>query len=176
VALFRATTVRRVIPSKPSPHNGSLALFRGSFASLQLSTNVLKRVALRLIAVSFLNSHEYTQLLDSPNDYELPFHEPKSASWSSWAPCDRTISFRQLRLLRSVYPLCKSVHNQAELPRNDWSLLSWVSIPLQFSLSTPLSLDPLESENPNTAFTRRISSRLKGSCNPSCQVRTSPIQ
>lgn len=104
MALFRATTVRRVIPSKPSPHNGSLALFRGSFASLQLSTNVLKRVALRLIAVSFLNSHEYTQLLDSPNDYELPFHEPKSASWSSWAPCDRTISFRQLRLLRSVFP------------------------------------------------------------------------
>jgi hypothetical protein len=153
-----------------------LRSFEAACASLQLSTNVPKRVALRLITVSFLNSHAYTQLLDSPNDYELPFHEPKSASRSSWAPFNRTVSFRQLRLLRSVYPLCKSVHDHAELPRNDRSLLSWVSFPLQFSLSTPLSLDPFESEDSNTAFTRRISSRLNGSCNPFCQVRTSPIQ
>jgi hypothetical protein len=174
--LFHATTVRRVIPSKPSPHNGSLTLFRGSLASLQLSTDMPKRVTLRLITASFLNFHAFTRLLDSSNDYELPFHEPKSASWLSWTLCDRFVSFCQLRLLRSFYPLCKSVHDRNELPHYNWSLLSWVSFPLQFSLSTPLSLDPFESEDSNTAFTRRISSRLKGSCNPFCQVRTSPIQ
>jgi hypothetical protein len=84
-------------------------------------------------------------LLDSPNDYELPFHEPKSASRLSWALCARVVSFCQLRLLRSFYLLCKSVHNRAELPRYDWSLLSWVSFPLQFSLSTPLSLEPVRT-------------------------------
>lgn len=54
------------------------------------------------------------------------------------------------------------------------ALLSF-ALPAVFSKSALESL-PARIRRPEHCFTRRIRSRLKGPCDPSCQVRTSPKQ
>jgi hypothetical protein len=52
----------------------------------------------------FTDVHAFTRLPGFPDDYGLPFHEPRSASWLSWAQHGGVASFRQLHLLRSFVP------------------------------------------------------------------------
>ena len=48
----------------------------GSLAPLRLVTNVQTSCLSSLITAGFLDSHAFTRLPDSPDDYELPFHAP----------------------------------------------------------------------------------------------------
>jgi len=75
-ALFRAATVPGILPSECSPRR-SRAPLSGPLASLQLSTDVLNRAARDLITARFTDSHAFTQLPGSPDDYELPFVAPE---------------------------------------------------------------------------------------------------
>jgi hypothetical protein len=106
VALFRATTVPRILPSELFPHKDRVSLSR-SLVPLQLSTCVLKRAVRCLITTSFTDVHAFTRLPGSSCDYGLPFHEPRSASWLSWASLSGTASFHQLHLLRNFLPLAR---------------------------------------------------------------------
>jgi hypothetical protein len=64
---------------------------------LQLSTVVLERRLLVLITAGFLDARAFTQLPDSPDDYERPFVEPEGSlpgcsgakRWNSF----RSVSF-----------------------------------------------------------------------------------
>jgi len=75
-ALFHAATVPGVPPSESSPHRNRAPLSR-PLTPLRSSTNVPTRRLSHLIAAGFLDSHAFTRLPDSPDDYELPFHPPR---------------------------------------------------------------------------------------------------
>jgi hypothetical protein len=70
----------------------------------------------RLITAGFTDARAEARLPGSPTDYELPFHEPKPASWSPWVPSHGTVQFRQLHLLRSVPPSSSPFAAPAGLP------------------------------------------------------------
>jgi hypothetical protein len=116
VALFRATTVPGILPSELFPHEDRAPLSR-PLAPLQLSTGVLRRAARRLVIAGFTDVHAFTQLPGFPSHYELPFHEPRSASWSFWASLNGTASFRQLHLLRSSVPSVRPFQRLRVAPR-----------------------------------------------------------
>ena len=59
------------------PFNRSRAPLSGPLAPLQLSTDVLNRAVQDLITARFTDSHAFTQLPGSPDDYELPFDAPE---------------------------------------------------------------------------------------------------
>jgi hypothetical protein len=75
-ALFHAATVPGIPPSESSPRRSRAPLSR-PLAPLQLSTDVLNRAARDLITARFTDSHAFTQLPGSPDDYELPFVAPE---------------------------------------------------------------------------------------------------
>jgi len=102
--LFRAATVPGIPPSELSPRKNRVPLSR-PLAPLQLSTGVQECTVLRLVASGFTDAHAFTQLPGSPDDYELPFDEPKLASRSFWTQDSGITPFRQLHLLRSFAPL-----------------------------------------------------------------------
>jgi len=108
---------------------------------LQSSTDVLGRTSQSLIASSFPDAHAYARLPGSPGDYGFPFHAPRRASQSPWAPSCRTIPFRRLHLLRSFDPPTSPCAPNRVAPLRR-SILSWASAPLKRSPSSPRILDP----------------------------------
>ena len=61
------------------PLAGIARLSRGRFAPLQLSTVVLERRLLVRVTVGFVDARAFTQLPDSPDDYERPLVEPEGS-------------------------------------------------------------------------------------------------
>ena len=141
-AMFHAATVRGILPSESSPHKSRAPLSR-SHAPWRLVTIVLRRRNLNLSSSVSSTPALLTQLPDSPDDYELPFHAPKCASRSLWiqAPepsrSDSFIRFEALLLLRVR-------SRRLELPRDDGRSSPGFSASLKVSPTTPWILYPLE--------------------------------
>lgn len=81
--------------------------FRGRFAPLQLSTDVLKRTGLRRSPLVSPTSTLSRSCLDPPPTMDSLSTNLRSVSRSSRAPSSGIASFRRLHLLRSFPPLAR---------------------------------------------------------------------
>lgn len=70
------------LPFRVFPSQEIAAPLSRPHASLQLSTDVPSRNDLSPFTADFSDFHAFTQLPGSLDDYELPFHAQKHASWS----------------------------------------------------------------------------------------------
>jgi hypothetical protein len=171
VAMFRATTVPRILPSELFPHEDRAPLSR-PLCSLAVIHRRAETYWSSPFAAGFTDVHAFTQLPGSPTDYGLPFHEPRSVSRSSRARSSGIASFRRLHLLRSFPPLARPFRSTLGCP----------SVAGRFSrVSSPSKLDPPrlgsstrpDLEGPNTRPRPKTRAGDSKDRSPPCRVRPS---
>jgi hypothetical protein len=90
----------------------------GAASSLAVSHQPPGRHRSSLITAGFLDAHAHTQLPDSPDDYELPFHAPRRASRSLWARATEHVHSASDTHFEALILLRVRSH-RPELPRAD---------------------------------------------------------
>jgi hypothetical protein len=111
------------------------------------------------------------QLPGSPEDYELPFHEPKPASRSPWATNDGATTPRQLHPLRSFDPSASPFTTTRANPSRR-PMLSWIYAPSETFTNLGAS-DPSSSEDLDTRRHPEALARGPRDSSPWHQVRPS---
>jgi hypothetical protein len=114
-ALFRAATVPGILPSELSPRRDRLPL-SGQLGFPAVIHQRAETHASTPYRPWFHRRPRPARPHGFPNDYELPFPEPKPVSWSLWVSSHGTVPFRQLHLLRSVSPSSSPFAAKVSLP------------------------------------------------------------
>jgi hypothetical protein len=169
-ALFRAATVPGILPSERSPRRDRLPLS----GQLGFPAVIHRRAETRASPPYrpwFHRRPRPARPPGSPNDYELPFHEPKPASWSPWVSSPRNRFVPPASPTSKRHSLFESVRRQGGSPHQDGPLLSWVFAPLESSPSKPRSLSPQEPEGSSTPVRREAPGRCRQGRNPLDQER-----
>jgi hypothetical protein len=163
VALFRATTVPGILPSELLPHRDRPPLSRPSFEVACSPAVVHQWSEARRsspFALGFIDSHAFTRLPESPQDYGLPFRGPRSSFRSSRALCGGAHLSPPASPTSEPSSPCETVPaTSGYLCR--WPFLSW---------SFPLRSFPFHTSDPRPA---RTSTCLGTLPRPKTRVRDS---
>jgi hypothetical protein len=128
--LFHAATVPGLPPFRAFPSRRSCTPLEAT-GSLAVSHRAAKRTPCDLITRGFTDSHAFGAVAWIPHELWVPFpHTRRCASRSPWITSGRIVPTASSSCFEAFFPPRVRSHFP-ELPREEWSLLSWSSAPLE---------------------------------------------